>query len=182
MEKIVVLSDSHGSLTAWKKAEKYFNGAEMVLHAGDILYHGSRNPLPEGYDTSKLADEILESNYNLLAVKGNVDALVDDWVLPYPLPEYAVVDDNGLRIVIYHGYQHETSEERAAFARRFGADILIFGHTHLPLIEKKDGVILLNPGSIALPKQKPAVPTLALLEEENIKILNLDNGKKITAF
>lgn len=180
--KIAVVSDSHGSLSAWEKAEKYFNGVDLVLHAGDILYHGARNPFPEGYDTNGLTNRInneTKENYSLLAVQGNVDALVDNWVLPYPLPGYAVYENDGFRIVIYHGHQHESLEERVEFAQRFGADMLIFGHTHLPLLEEKDNVILLNPGSIALPKQEPAVATMALLEDREIRIFNLENGETL---
>lgn len=180
--KLLILSDSHGSLSAWKKAEKYFSGVELIIHAGDILYHGARNPLPEGYDTSGLVKEInigTKENYNLMAVQGNVDALVDNWVLPYHLPEYAVYDNNGFRIVIYHGHQHELIGERVDFAKRFGADMLVFGHTHQPLLEEKDDIIFLNPGSIALPKQEPSAPTMGLIDDGVVKIFNLDNGEII---
>lgn len=180
--KIAVISDSHGSLAAWEKAEKYFAGTDMVLHAGDILYHGARNPLPAGYNTIALTERINEAvgkSYNLLAVQGNVDSLVDNWVLPYPLPGYAVYEHNGFRIVLYHGHQHETIEERLAFACSFGAGLLIFGHTHLPLLEERDNVILLNPGSISLPKQEPAVPSMAIIDDSEIRIFNLDTGETL---
>lgn len=180
--KIAVISDSHGSLEAWEKAEKYFKDSDLVLHAGDILYHGSRNPLPAGYNTIALTEKINEDvgkHYDLLAVQGNVDSQVDNWVLPYPLPEYAVYDNNGFRIVLYHGHQHETVGERVDFASRFGADLLIFGHTHLPFLEERDRLILLNPGSISLPKQEPAVPTMALIEDSEIRIINLDSGETL---
>nr|WP_245684780.1 phosphodiesterase [Orenia metallireducens] len=176
--KIGVISDIHGSLTAFKKATKYLEDVDMILVAGDILYHGARNPLPEGYDTKALVEEINGFKGDLLAVKGNVDAVVDDWVLPYPLPEYAVVDDNGLRIVIYHGYQHEKEEDRVSFAKRFGADILIFGHTHQPVAKEVDGVILLNPGSVSLPKQEPQIATFAVIDNK-IDIISLEDGKRL---
>ncbi|NLM96079.1 MAG: phosphodiesterase [Halanaerobiaceae bacterium] len=182
---IAVLSDSHGSLSAWEKAEKYFTGNDLVLHAGDILYHGSRNPLPEGYDTSGLVSRINEGTgerYNFLAVQGNVDAAVDSLVLPYPLPRYAVYENDGFRIVLYHGDQHETLEERVDFAKRFGARLLVFGHTHHPLLEERAGLILLNPGSISLPKQEPAVPTMAVIEGGEIRIFNIDNGEILHSF
>ncbi|SFM15175.1 phosphodiesterase [Halanaerobium salsuginis] len=178
----IVMSDSHGSLTSWRQAEGYFDQADMILHAGDLLYHGARNPLPEGYDTKGLVELINKVDYNLLAVKGNVDALVDDWVLPYPLPEFTVVEDNGLRIVMYHGYQHDTDAKRAEFARRFGAQILIYGHTHVPQIKKESGIILLNPGSISLPKQTPKQATLASIKDGQITIFNLDDGQVIKSY
>ncbi|MGM0472143.1 MAG: phosphodiesterase [Bacillota bacterium] len=177
--KLGVISDTHGSLTAWQQAVSYFDEIDMILHAGDILYHGARNPLPDGYDTSSLVEQLNQFEGDLLAVKGNVDATVDDWVLPYPLSEYSVVVDNQLKIVIYHGYQHDSTAKRVKFAKRFGADILIFGHTHKPLIKEQEGVILLNPGSVALPKQEPAVPTCALIDDRLIKIVALDSKEII---
>src|SRR6056297_1258867 len=107
MNKIVIISDLHGNLKAWKEAKKYFVGANLIINAGDVLYHGARNPLTDGYNTELLVTELNNSNLNLMMVKGNVDALVDDWVLPYPLPEYALIDREGVRIIVYHGYQHE---------------------------------------------------------------------------
>ncbi|MCK8823967.1 phosphodiesterase [Fuchsiella alkaliacetigena] len=176
--KIGVISDSHGSLTAWQQAIEVLADVDFLLHAGDILYHGARNPLPEGYNTEGLVDALNDYEGDLLAIKGNVDALVDNWVLPYPLSEYSVVLNGDKKIVIYHGYQHDSEKERVEFAKKFGADILIFGHTHLPLIKEEAGVILLNPGSIALPKQEPAQASLAVIEDDKIEILTLD-GKEI---
>lgn len=173
------MSDTHGSLSAWEEAVDFLEDTDMILHAGDVLYHGARNPLPSGYDTEGLVDALNHFNGDLLAVKGNVDALVDDWVLPYPLPEYSVVVNNGQRIVIYHGYQHETEAKRVEFAQKFGADILIFGHTHIPLVKKKEDIILLNPGSTSLPKQEPPQSTLAVISEEKIEIIALDDKEVI---
>ncbi|MBM7624904.1 phosphodiesterase [Sporohalobacter salinus] len=177
--KLGIVSDTHGSLLAWRKAVDYLEDTDMILHAGDLLYHGARNPLPSGYDTEELVNELNDFSGNFLAVKGNVDSLVDDWVLPYPLSEYSVVIDNERKIVIYHGYQHESKEERIEFANQFGADILIYGHTHKPLLERKEEVILLNPGSVALPKQKPARSTIALITENKIEAIALDDKEVI---
>lgn len=177
--KLGVVSDTHGSLSAWREAVKYLENTDMILHAGDLLYHGARNPLPSGYDTEGLVNELNNFSGDLLAVKGNVDALVDDWVLPYPLSDYSVVIDNGHKIVIYHGYQHKSKAERAEFANKFGADILIYGHTHKPLLEKNKGVILLNPGSTALPKQEPPQPTVAVIKDSKIEIITLDDKEVI---
>ena len=47
-----VLSDTHGSVTAWEKAVAWpLAASDVIVHGGDIFYHGTRNPLPEGYDT-----------------------------------------------------------------------------------------------------------------------------------
>ncbi|ACL69582.1 phosphodiesterase [Halothermothrix orenii] len=174
-ESIVVVSDTHGSLTAWKKAEGLMSRSKLVIHAGDVLYHGARNPLPDGYNTTGLIEEINKFKGSLMMVKGNVDSLVDEWVLPYPLPEYVLVEINGLRLVVYHGYQHNNEKDRIKFARRFKADILIYGHTHIPEIKNREDIILLNPGSMSLPKQKPAIPSVAVIKDNSIEIIDLDS-------
>ncbi|MEJ6951087.1 phosphodiesterase [Natronospora cellulosivora (SeqCode)] len=178
----LILSDTHGSLKAWQKAEKYYDDMDMILHAGDLLYHGARNPLPEGYNTKGLVEKINNCPLGFLAIKGNVDSLVDDWVLPYPLSEYSILIDNDLKIAIYHGYQHQTEDERIDFAKCLGADILIYGHTHLPELKKVDDIILLNPGSMSLPKQENKVPSIAKMENGDISILSLETGDILKSY
>ncbi|GAB6138484.1 hypothetical protein [Halanaerobaculum tunisiense] len=75
--------------------------SDLLLIVGDILYHGARNPLPAGYDTPAVVEELNQMEDDFLAIKGNVDT---------------VVEDNGRRIAMYHDYQHETKEERVDFA------------------------------------------------------------------
>jgi putative phosphoesterase len=174
--RIGIISDTHGSLTAFEKALEYLGEIDLLIHAGDVLYHGPRNPLPEGYNPAGLAERLHQLKIPYILVKGNVDADVDDWVLPYPLPPYALVQDGGTRIIAYHGFQHSSEQERVAFAKRFGAKILISGHTHQPILSEIDGITLLNPGSVALPKQEPQEPTFALIEGSVMQIRSLEDG------
>ena len=54
--KIGIISDTHGSATAWSMAyEKYLMHTEQILHAGDVLYHGPRNQISDVYCPSLLA-------------------------------------------------------------------------------------------------------------------------------
>ena len=175
--RIGIISDTHGSLTAFEKALDQLKDVELIIHAGDILYHGARNPLPEGYDTAALTEKLSNLEIPLMMVKGNVDAEVDDWVLPYPLPPYTLLQDDQLRIVTYHGFQHDYEDERASFAKKFGAQILIFGHIHKPIIKQVNGVTLINPGSLSLPKQSPAEPTFGIIDEDIVQIKRLEDGK-----
>lgn len=176
MMRIGVISDTHGSLQAFDQAMDYLNDVDLLIHAGDVLYHGARNPLPEGHNPKELAQRIEKLSVPLMMVKGNVDAEVDDWVLPYPLPPYALVQDGQRRIVAYHGFQHKSREEMIEFAGRFGAKILIYGHIHQPVLEKVGDLILVNPGSVALPKQEPKEPTFAFVGESVIQIRRLCDG------
>lgn len=175
--RIGIISDTHGSLTGFEQALGYLGRLDLLVHAGDVLYHGPRNPLPEGYNPAGLAERLHQLPTPLILVKGNVDADVDDWVLPYPLPPYALIQDGSIRIVACHGFQHGSDEERVAFAKRFGARLLISGHTHQPVLAETDRVILLNPGSVSLPKQDPKEPTFALLEKGVLQVRSLRDGR-----
>lgn len=175
--RIGVMSDTHGSLTAFEQALQYIGDVDLLIHAGDVLYHGPRNPLPEGYNPAGLAERLAKLETPMLITKGNVDAEVDDWVLPYPLPPYVLVQDGSRRIVVYHGYQHQSQEEMVKFAACFQAQVLIFGHIHQPVLAEVGGVLLLNPGSVALPKQEPKEPTCAVIEENGVQILSLTDGR-----
>lgn len=175
--RIGVISDTHGSLTAFEQALKCIGDVDLLIHAGDVLYHGPRNPLPDGYNPAGLAERLSKLETPILLVKGNVDAEIDDWVLPYPLAPYVLVQDGTRRIVAYHGYQHSSQEEMTKFAARFQAQVLIFGHIHQPVLEEVSGVALLNPGSVALPKQEPKEPTCAVIEETVVRVLSLIDGR-----
>lgn len=175
--RIGMMSDTHGSLTAFEKAMEYLHDIDLLIHAGDVLYHGPRNPLPEGYNPAKLAERLHGLTTPYVLVKGNVDADVDDWVLPYPLPPYALVQNGHLRMVVYHGFQHHSHEEMVAFGQRFQARVLIHGHTHQPVLTESNGVILVNPGSVALPKQDSKEPTFAWMDEQVIHIRSLRDGR-----
>ena len=174
--KIGVISDTHGSLTAWKTAyERFLKDMDLILHCGDVLYHGPRNPLPMGYNPAKLAKELNSLATPLIIVRGNCDTEVDQMVLDYPLEApYAHLFVDDLRIQAQHGHLSHLPAKTEK-----GYDLLISGHTHLPGILKKDGIIRLNPGSPCLPKNSNQTPTIALIEEKKITLWNIQTGEKL---
>ena len=94
MSKIVyaIASDIHGSAVWCEKflAEAKARGVEKILFLGDLLYHGPRNNLPDGYDTKKVAAMLSEVKDKAVCVRGNCDSEVDQMVLPFPvLADYA---------------------------------------------------------------------------------------------
>ena len=56
--KIGVMSDTHGSLTYFEKALDVLSDCDVLIHGGDILYHGPRNDIPEGYNPKGLISKI----------------------------------------------------------------------------------------------------------------------------
>lgn len=148
--RLIIASDIHGSAEWCKKLIDAFENekAEKLLLLGDILYHGPRNPLPDGYAPAKVAELLTPLKEKIICVKGNCDSEVDQMVLPFPLtPEYAAVFTDGIAIYLSHGHR-----EVPPLCEK---DVYITGHTHVPLKENR-GYIHLNPGSVSLPKEGSA--------------------------
>ena len=95
--KIGIISDTHGHEMAWTKAyEKQFKDAAMILHAGDVLYHGPRNPMKEDYNPAGLVQKLNECPVPVIIVKGNCDSAVDASCIELPLlAPYAYVAAEG---------------------------------------------------------------------------------------
>jgi hypothetical protein len=114
----------------------------------------------------------------ILFARGNCDSDVDGLILDWPVQSpYLFADLGPGRIIACHG-ESLGREEMVSLARRYRADIFIFGHTHMPLLERVENVILLNPGSPSLPKGETG-PTCALVTGREIKVVGLDGIKTI---
>lgn len=149
--KIGVMSDTHGSLTYFEKALDVLNDCDFILHGGDVLYHGPRNPLPDGYNPKELALKLNEVG-NILIAKGNCDSDVDQMVISHPIQTPFVVSQFGkLRILLTHGYL-ESREDIIQKAKAMDASVLIFGHTHVKELYMDENLVILNPGSTSIPK------------------------------
>lgn len=145
------LSDTHGDYDQTMKALELLKDCDKVYHLGDVLYHGPRNDLPQGYNPNKLA-EVLKGLDYISYIKGNCDSDVDEMVIEKDLQQKKRVEDlDGRKFFLVHGYE-ETLQERIDEAKELGADIVVTGHTHIKVLEEKDGVTLLNPGSTSIPK------------------------------
>ncbi len=148
--KILIASDIHGS-AYW--CEKLLNayersGAEKLLLLGDILYHGPRNPLPDGYAPKEVAKMLNAAKSELLCVRGNCDSEVDQMVLDFPImAEYCILYTGSNMILATHG--HNINEENPPSLKE--GDFLLHGHIHIPWRRNCGTYTSLNPGSVALP-------------------------------
>jgi len=175
--KIAIISDTHGSLTAFNRALEIADPCDFIVHAGDILYHGPRNPLPDGYQPQELANAINALNVPFIAAAGNCDAPIDQALISVPIQApYALLYIENFKILINHG-DKLTLDELTELAIKWKINLLITGHTHEKQLEKNKEIILLNPGSCALPKD--GIASMAILEDSNISLVNIDNGKTI---
>jgi hypothetical protein len=180
--KIGLISDTHGSVPAWHKAMVRFAGADLILHAGDILYHPPRLDIAPGYDIPGLVELLNASPIPIMLARGNCDAEVYEELLEIPvLSPYAFARFGDLRIMVTHGHTFN-SESMSHLAERRRTDILVTGHTHLPLIERIGAMIHVNPGSPTLPKFERSgilTPTVGLIQDGKVAIVELENGAEI---
>lgn len=149
--KYIFASDIHGSAHYCRKLLDKVDeiGADRLVLLGDILYHGPRNNLPGIYEPKDVAQMLNEYNKIISCVRGNCDAEVDQMLLNFPaLAEYAVIELEGQRIYITHGHWFNIDNPLPLKE----GDILMYGHTHIPLDETRDGIRYLNPGSVSIPK------------------------------
>ncbi|ABO49277.1 phosphodiesterase, MJ0936 family [Desulforamulus reducens MI-1] len=174
--RIGIISDTHGSLFYFKKALNTLGGCDYIIHGGDVLYHGPRNPLPEGYSPKELAEKI-NGMKNIIIARGNCDADVDQMVLQHPIQSpYVFLQLGGLKILVSHGYTRD-KKEYIKMARDYGADLFIYGHTHVKELNQDENLIVLNPGSTALPKD--GIHSVAVIDDGNIQLINMENQEVI---
>ena len=150
--KLFIASDIHGSAYYCQQLIDAIHreAPDRILLLGDLLYHGPRNDLPEGYAPKKVIEQLNAIASELLCVRGNCEAEVDQMVLSFPvLADYAWLDINGLRIFATHGHLH--GEQNPPPLKK--GDILLCGHTHVPAWRDMGDFYYLNPGSVSIPKE-----------------------------
>lgn len=146
--KILLASDIHGSKSAIDKVLERAGkeNCDKIALLGDLYYHGPRNPLPENYAPMEVAKTLNEIKEKLIVIKGNCDAEVDEMISDFPFEKSVVLTVGDKKIYLTHG--HVYNEDNIPD----GCDVLVYGHFHVGFIKEKDGVIVANPGSCALPK------------------------------
>lgn len=150
--KWLIASDIHGSEFYCKEVLKAFDEerADRLLLLGDMLYHGPRNDLPKDYAPKKVIALLNERKQDILCVRGNCDADVDQFVLEFPiLAEYAVLDLGKRMVYATHG--HVYGELNPPPLKT--GDILLCGHTHVPKCVEYADYVYMNPGSASIPKE-----------------------------
>ncbi len=149
--KLFIASDIHGSAYYCEKMLNAFKNekADKLILLGDILYHGPRNDLPEGYDTRKVAALLNEYASKIIGVRGNCDCDIDQVMLDFPMmADELLLYINGRSFFVTHG--HLYNEEKLPPLNK--GDFLLHGHTHVSIINKHDNYTYINPGSVSMPK------------------------------
>lgn len=138
--RIGLISDTHGLLRP--QVHEVFAGVTRILHAGDVC-------------SDTILDE-LALIAPVQAVYGNCD---DPWAPG--LREALDLEIGGLRIHVQHG--HELARPKPAkVAATYDADVCVYGHTHVQVVERVDGRLVVNPGA-AGPRRFDLTPCVAIL-------------------
>ena len=150
--KLLIASDIHGSEKYAQIIKDAFikNECDTLLLLGDLLYHGPRNDLPENYAPKKVIEILNSLKDKIIAVRGNCEAEVDQMVLNFPvLADYAILTVGKKMIFVTHGHVFNNSNLPPIKP----GDILLHGHTHVPVCEEYETHIYMNPGSVSIPKE-----------------------------
>ena len=133
MKKLIVISDTHGSQKGIEKLAPLIAENDYVIHLGDGA--------GDMREISKLYPD------KVYVCAGNCDFFS-------VLPDEGTMDVEYLKIMYCHGHKYGVKrdlETLAKVAKEKGCDVVLYGHTHRPLISEMDGVTLINPGSLRYP-------------------------------
>jgi putative phosphoesterase len=145
--RIAVVSDTHlprGSRALPEECVERLRRADLILHGGDIV-------------TAAFLAELRALGPQVEAVYGNMD----DDALRSSLPKERVVEAGEARIGMVHIPGPLAGREERLVARFSGCDAVVYGHTHVPQVERHHGVWILNPGS---PTERRKAPARSMLE------------------
>lgn len=169
--KLLIASDIHGSATWCRKLIDAIEAEspDRVVLLGDLLYHGPRNDLPDGYAPKEVAAMLNGISEQILAVRGNCEAEVDQMMLDFPcLADYTVVLDaehntannaSSLReLFCTHGHVYGPGLHNSVnnLPQLPDKSIVLYGHTHIKVNETlsvaQRELRVFNPGSVSIPK------------------------------
>lgn len=145
--KILIVSDTHGREQNLDRVLEEVGKFDFFIHLGDV---------EDGEDYIRA----VIGNVPLAMVAGNNDFFTD-------LSGEAVFSLGNYRVMVTHGHYYYVSRGHdylAKAAREKGADIVMYGHTHRPCLKQREGLTILNPGSLSLPRQKGYQPTWVIME------------------
>ncbi len=143
--KILIVSDTHGWVENLEKVLKKTGHIDCLIHLGDVTGD-------EDYIRS-----LTDAPVHIVA--GNND-------YGSKLPQEEILEIGGYKALLTHGHYYVGAGigrlQEEALAR--GVDIVMFGHTHFPCLWQKDGLTILNPGSLSLPRQEGRRPSYIIME------------------
>jgi len=149
MKKILIVSDTHGRNDLMTQIIKKEKPIDMLIHCGDLE------------SSPSMLDCLVDCPVH--AVSGNNDFSAD-------LSRMKVFRIGDSKAVLVHGHKYNLHSGLLSLrylARGNGADIVMFGHTHHPVITTEDGVTFINPGSLTYPRQEGRAPSYIIMSVDD---------------
>ena len=155
--KILVFSDSHGnSIQMTKAITEHKDDTDYIIHLGD-------------HCTDIRYIQSISGVTPVLAVVGNND----HYMAKNEYSEEKIIEIGGIDFYLTHGHKQgvkQGTEVLLALAKNKDCKIALFGHTHIPCCCIKDGIYLLNPGSIGYPSSKGYTYGIITIKNNNINM------------
>ncbi len=156
--RIVVVSDTHRSISGFLDKVKTMPKPDLIIHLGDYTSDGE-----------KIEKEL---GVNVVQVKGNCD-------MGFSYRDEELLEIGGKKIFLTHGHKYSVKMNSDSLYYRgleLGADIVLYGHTHVAEIIREEKIIIMNPGSPSSPRGMELNPTFGLIEitdELKVSIINI---------
>ena len=169
--KILFISDIHGiskNLDKIKSLDEKYN-FDKIVNLGDMYYCGLSIKGILEVDPNAVKDFLTSYQHKLLSIRGNCDSEVDIEKSAFSIcSDLALLNVDNLNIYCTHGHIYNIDKN----SKFNDANILIYGHFHIPYIKKKDNITYVCVGSISLPRDGYC-PTYAIYENKKIAIYSL---------
>ena len=161
-KKFLVASDFHGSLVALDRALMLMNehSADKLILLGDIF----------GTNAAEMVEKLNSISNKLTIVKGNNDWYFEPENAKFQIFNATYEDINGRLAYLCHG--HKLND---MYLEGYHAKIIMIGHVHRPILQNNNGIILMCPGSLAVPRFGTD-KAYALIDDKKIQILT-DSGE-----
>ncbi|KNF07225.1 phosphoesterase, MJ0936 family [Gottschalkia purinilytica] len=133
--RIVVLSDTHGSIDNSILKISQLKDVDIIIHLGDNVK-----------DAINLKEKL---GIEVIYVKGNCDFLGEK------SDEEKIISLNNKKFFITHGHLYDVKKDMNKIfyrGKELGANVILFGHSHVPTVVKYEDILLLNPGSPTKPR------------------------------
>jgi hypothetical protein len=161
--KVGVLSDSHGELENLVKASKILlnKKVERVIHLGD------------NYEDTK----VIEDTFKVIKVPG----VFSEYYQKEEIPNRIIKEIEGKRVLITHTERsHENDLPGDIKPEEVNKDVVLYGHTHVPKIEEREGILYVNPGHLKSSDKKGFPPSLAIINFKDLSVEIFDlNGRLV---
>lgn len=165
--KFLVTADIHGSINTWLTLKALLSSKDILVIAGDLFDTRYGNFSHPDFDPQAIRQDLSGTRRKFYYVYGNCD-------VPAFFPGYdhsLTFTAENKKIFLHHGHHRGLIPS--------DTDIIIQGHTHVWSLEKQQGRIFLNPGSISRPKKGAA--TYGIIDDTSVCIMDLKTGTPIAS-